>query len=84
MKSFLLICALLFTTVAFSADSSKAKDFFDKNKIGNSADYGVFKRDTDYIITVHGFDNDLEVCIEIINMLNKQQPDTYTCKPLNH
>ena len=84
MKLILFICSLLFTSAAFSADASNVKNFFDKNKIGHSADYGVFKKDTDYIITVHGFDNDLNICIEITDMLNKKQPNTYTCKPLNH
>jgi hypothetical protein len=76
--------ALVFPSFAFATDTDAVKAFFDKNRIGNSADYGVFKKGTDHIITVHGFDKDLDVCLEIVAMLNLEQPDTYSCKPLNH
>ena len=84
MRFTLVVLGMLFSALTFAADAKDVKVFFDKNKVGSSADYGVFKRKQDYIITVHGFDDDLEVCLEIVAMLNKEQPDTYSCKPLNH
>jgi len=84
MKLITIIFAFLFTNTVYADNASDVKNYFDNNKIGNSPDYGVFKRGNDYIITIHGFDDDLSVCIEIINMLNKEQPNTYSCKPLNH
>jgi len=84
MRIFLIITSLLLSVSTLAADSKDVKEFFGKNKIGNGADFGVFKNGTDYILTVHGFDNDLDVCLEIVAMLNKKQPKTYSCKPLNH
>ena len=84
MRAILLIIGLALSAASFATDVKELKGFFSKNKIGHSADYGVFKNDNDYIISVHGFDKDLEVCLEIVAMLNKKQPDIYSCKPLNH
>lgn len=84
MRITLLIISLFISTSAFSTNSDDLKEFFDKNKIGKGADYGVYKNDNDYIISVHGFYDDLENCLEIIAMLNFKQPNTYSCKPLNH
>lgn len=84
MRVTLLIISLFLSTNAFSANSDDLKEYFDKNKIGKGADYGVFKNGDDYIISVHGFYDDLENCLEIIAMLNAKQPDTYSCKPLNN
>ena len=84
MRVALIILSVLFSCSVLATDSSDVKEYFNKNKIGHGADFGVFKNDTDYVITVHGFDNDLDVCVEIVTMLNKEQPNTYSCKPLNH
>ncbi len=84
MKAALLILGLIISATALATNSGNLKNFFSKNKIGYSSDYGVFKNGKDYIISVHGFDKDLDICLEIIEMLNKEQPNTYSCKPLNH
>ncbi len=84
MRDTLLIIGLIWPATTFAADAEVLKSFFHENKIGYSADYGVFKKGKDYIISVHGFDKDLDVCLEIIEMLNKKQSNTYSCKPLNH
>lgn len=84
MRIILIVIGIFISCVASAADSSDVKKYFDKNKIGNGEDYGVFKNGADYVITVHGFDNDLDVCLEIVAMLNKKQANTYSCKPLNH
>jgi hypothetical protein len=36
------------------------------------------------VITVHGFSDDLDMCNEIVTMMNRTEPNTYSCKPLNH
>ena len=48
------------------------KQFFAKNKIGSSPDYGIIKfGDTsDHVITVHGFADDSASCKEIADALN--------------
>ena len=80
-----LLTASLFGVppASFSSDADDITAYFDKHKIGQSADHGIFKNDTDQIITVHGFVSDLEVCVEILAMPNKAQLDKYSCKPLN-
>ena len=87
MKLRLITTLLILCSVLMGCESDNyedVRDYFGKNKIGNGADYGVFKNDSDYVITIHGFDNDLDVCLEIAAMLNITQPNTYSCKPLNH
>lgn len=60
------------------------REFFAKNKIGSSADYGVMKDGNDHVITVHGFIDDQTNCLEIAAMLNKKGQGLYSCVPLNH
>lgn len=76
----LVLCAI--TTLAGEAED--VTEFFDNTKIGRGADYGVYKRDTDHVISIHGFTDDLSVCLEIIALFNQKESGTYTCKPLNH
>jgi hypothetical protein len=83
MRNSLIILSVLLSASVL-ATNSDVKEFFNENKIGHSVDYGVFKNGTDHTISIHGFDNDLDVCLEIVAMLNEKQPDTYSCKPLNH
>ena len=84
MRILIIVLNIFLSASVQAAESKDVKEVFDKNKIGQGADYGIFKNNTDYIITVHGFDNDLDVCLEIVAMLNQERPSTYTCKPLNH
>lgn len=68
--------------LAGCSDQSVEK-WFENNKSGNSADFGVFKGYNDHVITVHGFWDDKDVCQQIIDMLHKEQPDAYICMTLN-
>lgn len=80
----------MLATFAASACSGENVDtpakYFATRKVGESADFGVFKHGTDHVISVHGFlSDDLQVCVQIANMLNKEEPNAgYECKPLNH
>lgn len=64
-------------------------DYFSDHKEGG-ADYGVFKRGSFYtdelfhVATVHGFVDDLPICLQIAEMLNEAEPGMYSCQPLNH
>lgn len=84
MKYLILFGALVFSTLIFAIGTDKLTEYFNNNKIGRGADFGVFKKNDDHVISVHGFVNDLEVCLEIASMLNMAEPTIYSCKPLNH
>ncbi|VAW67729.1 hypothetical protein MNBD_GAMMA10-1109 [hydrothermal vent metagenome] len=84
MKIIISLLCLLVSASSFASDAEKLKQYLSNNKIGNSTDYGIFKNNTDHVITIHGFDQDLPVCLEIEKKLNIEQPNTYTCKPLNY
>lgn len=69
------------------------REFFGKNTIGSSADYGVMKFGNDHVITVHGFADDFGTCQEIIAAMNhkacketggKDCLNPFSCEPLNH
>lgn len=84
-KRFLLV--LMAGVMLASCDSdnlSAPRKFFEKNKIGKSPDFGIMKRGTDHVVTVHGFYDDLGVCQTLAATLNREEPNTYTCQPLNH
>jgi len=74
----------------FACDQSRGLDaprkFFSDNKIGKSPDYGIFKGfgEDDHVVTVHGFMDDLEVCMKLAEKLNEEEPGAYRCVPLNH
>lgn len=66
-----------------SACASDPAGCFEGNRSGSSADYGVFKRETDHVATIHGFVEDLTICMRIADMLNEEEPGAFSCKPLN-
>ena len=64
------------------------KEFFAKNRVGSSPDYAVMKNGTDHLLTIHGYANDLETCLQLIEPYNRDPslstiPGKYTCVPLN-
>jgi len=86
MKRFLALWVVTIVLGAIGCEENNfegPRNYFTDNKIGYGADYGVMKRFDEHVISVHGFSNDLEVCLEIVEMLNEEEPDTYTCQPLN-
>lgn len=67
-------------------------EFFSKETIGSSSDYGVFKFKYDHVITVHGFADDGATCKEITEAMNfnackeldgQNCLDPYSCRRLN-
>jgi len=64
------------------------KEFFAKNRVGSSPDYAVMKNGTDHLLTIHGYSNDMDVCLRLIEPYNRDSslstiPGSYTCVPLN-
>jgi hypothetical protein len=71
-----------------TVEQDAVKEFFFKNRVGSSPDYAVMKNGTDHLLTVHGFVNDLDVCMKLIEPYNNNPslstlPGSYTCVPLN-
>jgi hypothetical protein len=69
-------------------EQEAVKEFFAKNRVGSSPDYAVMKNGTDHLITIHGYDDDLGVCLKLIEPYNNDLslsvlPGKYTCVPLN-
>ena len=45
---------------------------------------GIFKGfgDDDHVVTVHGFMDDLNICMKLAAKLNEEEPGAYRCVPL--
>lgn len=67
-------------------DLDAPRKFFSKNKSGNSPDYGIFKGlgTDDHVVSVHGFIDDLDICLKLAAKLNEEEQRAYRCAPLNH
>lgn len=71
------------------SDQGDVQRFFARHKIGSSPDYAVMKNGTDHLMTIHGYGDDLGVCMQLIEPYNKDPslsalPGSYSCVPLNH
>lgn len=69
-------------------DQEAVKKFFTKNRVGSSPDYAVMKNGTDHLLTIHGYGDDLDVCLRLIEPYNRDPslsiiPGSFTCVPLN-
>lgn len=76
---------------SIAADQEDVQMFFSKKKIGNSPDYAFVKNGItglDYLLTIHGYENDKTVCEALAKEHNSNPslstiPGTYLCIPLN-
>lgn len=85
IKRLLLMLATGLILVGCESDTFDApRKFFEKNKIGESADFGIIKHGRDHVVTVHGFYDDLGICQKLAATLNREEPNAYMCQPLNH
>jgi hypothetical protein len=92
MKKFAVLSSVLLVLVALTAcgqteadKQSALRSFFESHhKSGASPDYGIFKRGDDYVVSVHGFGDNLGICLKLAAKLNQQEPGAYECEPLNH
>ena len=94
MRNFMIIALLVFLLLVGCESGQKVvgqeavKEFFAKNRVGSSPDYAVMKNGTDHLLTIHGYTNDLDVCLRLIEPYNRDPslstiPGSYTCVPLN-
>lgn len=94
MRTTVIVALLMSLSLAGCESGQKqvtqeaVKEFFAKNRVGSSSDYAVMKNGTDHLLTVHGYTDDLDVCLRLIEPYNRDQslsviPGSYTCVPLN-
>lgn len=90
MKKLLLILSILVLTSCGKQETTQEdlKDYFKHHKIGSSSDFAVIKNGTDYLLTIHGYMNDREVCESLIKIYNEDPklsviPGSYACVQLN-
>lgn len=86
----LLIAALV---VVGCEDSLKTQtdrllDFFARYRIGDGADYGIFKTSIagprQHVVSVHGFANDQAQCLKLAARLNEaENGEPFYCDALN-
>ena len=93
----LIMFAIILSMIGCESKSNigSPREFFEKNKIGTSADYGIIKwgDSNDHVVTVHGFMDDLKSCALIADALNKDAcsetdgsncHNPFSCQALNH
>jgi hypothetical protein len=90
MKKLLLLLSILILTSCGKQEISqeKLKEYFKNHKVGRSSDYAVMKNSNDYLLTIHGYMDDREVCESLIKNYNEDPklsvlPGTYSCIQLN-
>ena len=76
----LLLGALL---LGVSGCSESPADYFRGNPTDYSPDYGLYKKGTEHVISIHGFAEDYEICMEIAASFNIKEPGQYTCVQLD-
>ena len=81
MKIIRLSTLTIFLTLIAGCNKTP-EAYFENNQTGSSVDYGVFKWGQDHVITVHGFEDDEKVCLDIAKML-ESQGGSYSCGALN-
>lgn len=93
MRLGLLLLVVLATTSCSNDNLDAPKKFFNGNKIGSSADYGLMKWGDDHVATFHGFADDLRECMRFAESLNRDACsetggqgclNPFSCKPLNN
>ena len=90
-KALVLIFSMIFISGCQpSVQEQKAdlRKYFERNKIGRSIDYAVMKKtskyDEDFMISVHGFLDDKNICENTAEMLNNMEgSNAFSCKQLN-
>jgi hypothetical protein len=84
--SWALVALLSLTGCGNANDLEAPRKFFAEHRSGKSPDYGIFKGlgDDDHVVSVHGFMDDLSICLKLAAKLNEEEPGTYRCAPLNH
>lgn len=72
-------CSLDFKT----PDINLPRKFFENTTVSLTPVYGIMKNGRDHVATVHGFVDNDQVCMELIEVLNKPGPSAFTCQKLH-
>lgn len=79
MKNYIVLSAIFamatLTSCGKPSSLDAPKEFFSTTKVGKSPDYGIFKGqgNDDHVATVHGFADDLSICLKLVEKLTKQK-----------
>lgn len=68
------------------SDKESARHFFERNRANLTPVYGVIKNGVDHVATVHGFVDNLQICKEVIEVLNhegQRVTKDFSCAKLN-
>jgi hypothetical protein len=84
MKRIVLIAVLVLVGCVKASNADTVNKFFAGHKIGNSPDYAIMQ-DGSHVITIHGYLDDLSMCLTIVEQLKADSPlADFSCIPLNH
>lgn len=98
MRAFLLVivsslagCGPVSITTGDTISPERLETFFRTHKVGRAHAVALKKRslgDVSYLVTVHGYSNNLSVCEELIAPYNKNSslsviPGSYFCEELH-
>jgi hypothetical protein len=64
-------------------DGDLARRFFENTPESLTPIYGVMKNRSDHVATVHGFVDNAQICMELVEVLNKPGPSVFTCQKLH-
>ena len=70
LSKLLLIMLIMFLISCGKQEvtQEKLKEYFKNHKVGSSSDYAVVKNGSDYLLTIHGYMDDREVCESLIKI----------------
>ncbi len=80
----LVILTMVLTACNSTSNETDVQAFFNGHRIGYSADFGLFHDKHELVAAIFGFGDDLKVCLKIAETMNKEEPDAFSCQPLNH
>ena len=86
MRSLVLCILCTCSIFAHAANEADLREFFAKNRIGNSPDYGIVIDSVggpELVITVHGMADDKAACEDIVRRYFGGNARFYQCIPLN-
>lgn len=64
-------------------DGDVARKLFENTTVSLTPVYGVMKNQSDHVATVQGFVDNAQICMELIEVLNKPGPSAFTCQKLH-
>ena len=84
-----MVAPMLLGSCVAGRDHDDVRQYFERGKVGASPDVGLMKRNRinqewDYVATIHGMDDDMAFCQDVVSSLGPQFPrQEYSCSVLN-